>query len=152
MSGVSVFVLHLGATLFMTGVIWVIQLVHYPLFDRVSPEHFVAFEAAHSYWITWVVLPPMVTQLLTAFFLCWRPPAFLPLWLIWAGAALTVGTWLSTFVLSVPQHQQLSMGFDTQAHQLLVRTNWVRNACWSLHSGLLLYGLRDLLSLLQHKI
>lgn len=152
MSNLSVFVLHLGATLFMTGVIWVIQWVHYPLFDRVSPENFVAFEAAHSYWITWVVLPPMVTQLLTAFFLLWHPPALVPLWILWVGAVLTVGTWLATFALSVPQHQRLAMGFDSQAHQDLVSTNWVRNGCWSLHSVLLLYGLSDLLRSLPHKI
>ncbi len=130
----------------MTGVIWVIQLVHYPLFDAVSPEQFVNFEMRHSYWITWVVLPPMVTELLTAGILIWRPPSFLSVWSIWAMAVLTVGTWASTFFLSVPQHQKLTQGFDANAHALLVHTNWVRNVCWTLQSLLLMYVLWGLLS------
>lgn len=148
----SVFLLHLASTLFMTGVIWVIQLVHYPLFNRVSPEQFVAFASAHSDRITWVVLPPMVTQLLSSCVLLWHPPALLPLWAIWASVVLTLGTWASTFVLSVPQHRRLATGFDVAAHGVLVRTNWVRTVCWTLNSLLLLYCLAVLLLSLTHKI
>jgi hypothetical protein len=40
---------HVGATLFMVGVIWFVQVVHYPLFSRVGLEKFSLYSEAHSY-------------------------------------------------------------------------------------------------------
>ena len=39
---------HLAATLYLTGLIWVIQIVHYPLMDRVPGEAFVEFHHQHA--------------------------------------------------------------------------------------------------------
>ncbi len=38
---------HLAATAAMTGLIWFVQVVHYPLFDLVGRAQFVGYEAAH---------------------------------------------------------------------------------------------------------
>jgi hypothetical protein len=37
-----------AATLFLTGLIWVIQVVHYPLMSRVAKERFPEFHGQHS--------------------------------------------------------------------------------------------------------
>ncbi len=50
-----VFLLHLGSTWFMVGLIWLIQIVHYPLFARVGVEQFVPYEREHSRLITYIV-------------------------------------------------------------------------------------------------
>ena len=39
-------IVHVLATWFMTGVIWFVQVVHYPLMARVGAEGFAAYERA----------------------------------------------------------------------------------------------------------
>lgn len=137
MSPALVLLLNFAATLYMTGVIWFVQLVHYPLFGGVGADHFREYEADHARLTTWVVMPPMILELATAFVLLrWRPSA-MPEWSAWVAAALVLIIWLSTFLLQVPQHNVLSRGFDERAHQLLVQTNWVRTVAWSLRTILL---------------
>jgi hypothetical protein len=44
--------------------------------------------------------------------------------------------WLSTFVLSVPCHSRLNLGFCQKTVFKLVATNWPRTIIWSLRSFL----------------
>ena len=44
----SLLLIHLAATWALVGLIWFVQLVHYPLFSAVAPERFATFEAEHS--------------------------------------------------------------------------------------------------------
>jgi hypothetical protein len=53
---------HLAATLFMVGVIWFVQMVHYPLFSRIGPEKFSLYSEARSRLTTHVVGPPMLVE------------------------------------------------------------------------------------------
>ncbi len=53
---------HLAATLFMAGVIWFVQVVHYPLFSRIGSEKFSLYSNAHSRLTTCVVGPPMLVE------------------------------------------------------------------------------------------
>ncbi len=127
------------ATLYMTGLIWCIQIVHYPLFARVGKEGFAAYEIAHSNLITPVVGLPMLVELLTAgLLLFFRSPA-IGLSETIVGLALVVVIWLSTMFLQVPQHTILSSGFDATAHQFLVSSNWLRTIAWSLRGALVLW-------------
>jgi hypothetical protein len=95
--------------------------------------------------MTWVVLLPMVVELGTSGWLALQPLPGVPRWLVWAGLALAALTWAATFFISVPLHGRLSEGFDTAAHQALVRTNWIRTVLWSLHGVVVLDILRRLL-------
>lgn len=133
-----IFLLSLASSLFMSGVIWIVQIVHYPLFAQVGPAHFSRYEAAHTQLISWVVMPAMLLELGTALLLLiWRPAWFSrPLSLL--ALALVLGIWAVTFFVSVPQHARLGAGFDAQAHALLVSSNWLRTLGWSLRSLLLL--------------
>lgn len=139
MSTHAVILAHLFATVTMFGVIWMVQLVHYPLFANVGTEGFTAYEAAHKVRITWIVLPAMVIELGTAAWLVWARPEIVPAWLAWTGLALVVIVWLSTAVLQVPLHTALSVGFDGDAHTRLVGTNWVRTIAWTLRAGVALW-------------
>ncbi|MFQ3536402.1 MAG: hypothetical protein SNJ58_11040 [Aggregatilineales bacterium] len=134
-----VFLINLGATLAMFGVILVIQIVHYPLFSRVGAESFRAYEAAHTDAITFVVLPLMLAELLTAFIIALQPPRGVPLLAAWIGLGLVGVTWLSTAFIQVPLHSRLAVGFDAAAHQALVTTNWIRTIAWALRAILVLW-------------
>lgn len=111
----------------MVGLIWMVQLVHYPLFSGVGPEHFPRYSAEHSRRITWVVLPLMSLELGTSYLLWRQTPQ------LWETAGLwLVGLiWLSTGLFFAPLHHQLCKGFCPKKHSLLVRGNWFRTVLWS---------------------
>ncbi len=126
------------ATWFMAGVIWLIQIVHYPLFANVGSEHFADYEQAHQRLITPVVLPAMVIELATAIALVIYIPAGIPRWWMIVGVALVVLMWLSTFALQVPVHERFSVnGFDPGAHRWLVHSNWIRTVGWTMRAMLM---------------
>jgi hypothetical protein len=131
-------VAHLAATWTMVGIIWFVQVVHYPLMARVGRDGYPAYHAAHSRRTTWVVVPPMLLELGTAAWLALRPTPYFPPSAAWAGLALLAVVWLSTFLLQVPRHGTLEHGFDAGAHRRLVRTNWIRTVGWTLRGILVL--------------
>ena len=136
---------NLAATLYLTGLIWVIQVVHYPLFANVGAAEFVRYEALHNVYITAVVLLPMLIEIATAALLALPAldssnnltPLERTLWLV--GLALVGVVWASTFFLQVPQHSVLASGFNARAHAFLVSSNWLRTLAWTARSALLLY-------------
>lgn len=138
MSGVALLlVVHAGATWFMTGLIWFVQVVHYAMFDRVAPGNiagYTRYQADHMRLTTWVVGPAMLLEGGTAVALLAVRPDAVPVSLAWAGVVLIALIWLSTAALQVPAHHKLTAGFDPAAHRRLVTTNWLRTAAWSARS------------------
>jgi hypothetical protein len=125
----------------MTGVIWFVQLVHYPLMARVGRQDWGRYEQSHQVRTTWVVAPAMLVEAVTASLL------MIDLGLVdssvdrkvisvWVASILLVGVWISTFGVQVPLHKRLSGEFDVEAHRRLVRTNWFRTVFWSARSVL----------------
>jgi len=137
----TLLVLHCFATWFLVGLIWMVQVVHYPLFAKVGQTEFVGYVAAHANLITLVVSPLMLLELLTAIALLALWPPSLPIWVGWLGLALLCVVWITTAFVSVPLHAKLAAGFDPQAHALLVGTNWVRTLAWSARGLLLAWAL-----------
>lgn len=115
----------------MTGVIWFVQVVHYPLFARVPPEQFVAYERAHVDRTGWVVGPPMLLEVGTAAYLLLTYPAIATNPAFLAAFALLLVVWLATAVFSVPLHRRLAQAPDARAVRRLVATNWIRTAGWT---------------------
>jgi hypothetical protein len=134
-------VVQAAATWFLVGLIWMVQVVHYPLFARVGPAEFPAYHAAHSSLITWVVGPLMLLELCTTLLLLTQWPTSLPGWVAWLGLALLGVIWLTTLLVSVPLHARLAGGFEAQAHALLVGTNWIRTLAWTARGLLSLWAL-----------
>lgn len=128
----------LASTLYMTGVIAVVQWVHYPLFDRVDPASFRRYHAAHVRLMTHVVLAPMAIELATSGWMFAWPPSGAERWLSGAGLVAALTTWSVTAAVSVPLHNRLAEGFDAAAHRALVRTNAIRAAAWVVHSAIVL--------------
>lgn len=122
-------VLDIASTWLMVGVIWTIQLVHYPSFAMVDRTTFAAFHRFHGQRITWIVLPAMTLELATAMALAWRNGSLVA----WVGLGCAGLAWVATASLSVPAHNRLSAGFDAVAHRRLVVTNWIRTAAFTAH-------------------
>ena len=137
--------LNVASTLFMTGLIWFVQVVHYPLFNSVGLDGFARYEARHSDLTTLVVIVPMFVELITATLLVWQRPSPVNGWEAWLGLGLVGVIWLSTAFLQVPQHTLLAEGFSESAYAFLVGSNWLRTVAWTLRAGLALWWLSRLL-------
>lgn len=121
----------------MTGVVFFVAVVHYPLFAKVGAESFGAYHAAHAVRTTVVVMPLMLIEALSSVYLVVSPPIGVERWLCIAGLAAVAVCWLITFLISVPQHNRLtSAGFDAPTHRGLCVFHWVRTAVWALHAVL----------------
>lgn len=136
-----VLVANVAAAWFLAGLIWMVQVVHYPLFARVGTEGFAGYESAHARLITPIVGPAMLVELLSSLALLVARPRGMPAWAAWAGVALVGIAWLSTAFVQVPLHGTLARGFDEDAHARLVATNWVRTIAWSGHAALMAWSL-----------
>jgi len=138
MSAQNVLVAHVAVTCFMAGVIWFVQVVHYPLMARVGSDGFSSYERAHTRLTGWIVAPAMLAEASTALLLLWKAPPSVPPLQAWVGVGILAAIWLSTATLQVPQHRALERGFDARSHTRLVRTNWIRTSAWTLRSLLVL--------------
>jgi len=133
------FIAQFAATWTMFGIIWFVQIVHYPLFDGVDLSEFTAYERRHSRLTSYVVGPPMLVELLCALAALrgtWRL-ASMSASLAWFGFSLLVLIWLCTAFVQVPRHTILEQRFDSGVHRSLVATNWIRTLAWSLRAALL---------------
>lgn len=127
----AMLLVHAAATLVMVGVIWFVQIVHYPLFAAVPVDGFVAYEARHTNRTAWVVGPPMVIEGFTALVLVAAPPDGASSTLPMIGLGLLGLVTLSTVLVQVPLHGRLSQRWDPDDAERLVRTNWIRTIGWS---------------------
>lgn len=135
--GMMIFLVNLLSTWFLVGLIWTIQVVHYPLFAAVGTDRFVAYEESHARLITYVVGPVMLIEAATTVLLVAARPAAIPAWIAWAGVVLLAVIWLSTALIQVPAHGRLADGFDVAVHSRLVSSNWIRTIAWTARGALL---------------
>ena len=122
---------HLAATSAMVGIIWFVQIVHYPLFDSVGPDRFVDYEVRNTRLTSYVVGVFMALEGFSALALFAVPPADLGRAWPFAGLIARAVIHASTVLLQVPAHGKLSERFDPSVHRRLVATNWVRTLGWS---------------------
>lgn len=130
-------------SLYMTGVIWMVQLAHYPLMAHIGDESFKGYQTANLPSTTWVVMPTMILEVVSAagqFFALFKTnfeAPFLALHLVSLGSLILI--WLSTFFLQVPLHQKLLDKKDEFLIRKLVNTNWLRTLGWSLRSLIFIF-------------
>ena len=123
--------IHAAATWFMVGLIWFVQVVHYPLLARLPATERGTLANLHANLTSLVVAPMMLVEIASAALIAVIATHHgIRLSLAWAGIALIIALWLSTFLVQVPLHAKLQSGSDT-AGASLVMTNWVRTFAWS---------------------
>ena len=140
MSGVAgwTFLIQVATTLSMVGLIWFVQVVHYPLFDRVGVDGFSIYEEAHQRLTARVVAPLMLGELASAILLIWYRPTGVGDTLVLSSLGLLVLLWISTYVIQVPQHAKLQDSYSPLIHRQLVSGNWFRTAAWTARGVLVL--------------
>ena len=114
----------------MVGVIWVIQLVHYPSFHFIELKQYTTFQRFHMSRISYVVIPAMLTELFTLILIVISMDQIDTL--VLASAILLIFIWLITAVFFSGVHQKLTLGYDQTVVDKLVKLNWGRTLLWTL--------------------
>lgn len=128
-------VLNLVATCVMVGVIWFVQLVHYPLLSTIGVDRAPAVAIEHQRRTAWVVGPPMAVEGVTTLALLVARPDGVSVLLPWVGATVLAVVLASTVFLSVPLHEKMATAPDDGIGRRLVATNWPRTIGWTLRAG-----------------
>ena len=124
-------IIHFLSTFWMMAVIWFVQIVHYPLFKLVPYNERVMYAQKHQQWISWIVMPAMLIECLSLFFLK-TYYLYDPTWIL--SVLCLVIIWASTFFLQVPCHQKLISDPKDPIIKKLVNTNWIRTVFWTIKS------------------
>jgi len=127
-------VLNFAASCVMVGVIWFVQLVHYPLLATIGVDRAPAIAVEHQRRTAWVVGLPMATEGVTTLVLLLSRPDGVDVWLAWLGAVLLAVALASTVFLSVPLHEQMAQEPRESTGRRLVVTNWPRTFAWTARS------------------
>ncbi|MFT7231252.1 MAG: hypothetical protein ACI8TA_000458 [Cyclobacteriaceae bacterium] len=109
--------------------IWMTQLIIYPSFKYYDELQLVNWHQKYTVAISFIVMPLMLMQvalhgyqLYTAFN-----------WLTVLAVLLIILTWLNTFAVAVPLHNQITTNTNPlTAAEKLVNINWYRTIMWSL--------------------
>lgn len=133
-------------TAMLTGLIWTIQVVHYPLFGWVGHSQFNHYHSLHGTRIGVIVVPLMLVEAVCSIMLVMVLPSGAAQSLAVVGLYLVAVIWLSTSLLQVPYHRALSRRFSKRTLRRLVASNWIRTGAWTLRSALLVTMLVEVMS------
>ena len=138
-NGQSMLAMHLALASIMVGVIWVIQLVHYPSFRFTDREKYVSFQIFHMRKISFIVMPVMVLEFLSGLLLVLYHSNYESLLRI--SFILLLIIWLVTALFFAQIHQKLSKGYDETLVRKLVSFNWIRTLLWTIRTIIITYCL-----------
>lgn len=129
----------IALTWILVGVVFYMQLIHYPLFKKIR-EGFAQFEHAHIRRTACFMGPLMLLDGVGAAILVGLADSESVMRLCVINLILVGFIWLSTLMLTVALHQKLSIRFSKNAHKHLLNSNWIRCILWFI-KGVLLFSL-----------
>ena len=125
-------VTNFALTWFMVGLIWLIQIVNYPLFRFVEKKDFVNYHKSHVKRITPIVSSIMTLEACIAVLLLMIPTSDANKGLALINLLFLAGIWLSTALLQLPMHNKLNILNNSRTINQLIISNWSRTVLWSL--------------------
>lgn len=135
------FLVQIFCTFAMTGIIWFVQIVHYPLMRQVGKGRFVRYTKTHFVLTAFVVGPLMLLELAAVLYGLLYPTPWITDDAARLGAGLLAVIWISTFALHLPQQRRLEKEFEARAYRRLLFGNWVRCYAWSFRSIVLVFSM-----------
>ena len=109
--------------------IWIVQLIIYPSFSYYKHDDLFKWHDIYTKRIAVIVIPLMVGQLITSSIQVYFNPYFYTI----TSSLLVIGVWLSTFLVFVPLHTNLSKREEVELSiKKLKLHNWLRTVLWSL--------------------
>lgn len=123
--------LHAYSCFMMTGLIWIVQIVHYPSFAFVDRQLFGNFAPFHARRITWIVGPIMLLEIVTGAYLFQLTEGADVFTL---NLILLSLIWICTAAFSVRYHGILQTRWDEDVLRRLIWSNWPRTLLWTTRS------------------
>lgn len=120
----------------LIGLIWTIQMVHYPSFRFVDQRQWERFHGHHTFSISIIVMPPMLIEMTLSVYFVFAQPG----WLTYTCLVMVIAIWINTFFQAVPLHNKLAKSKDLSIIKKLVQVNWIRTFLWSIKGMLVLLG------------
>jgi hypothetical protein len=119
------FLISFALVFYGMGASFVESFVNYPTWRLIGANEFRAYHQALSpLVIGYMVIPMLITTLLTVLLLWFRPTP-LPQWAIWLAVVLQLVIWVSTIAIQLPIQMQLSRnGLSLPLIDRLIFTNW----------------------------
>jgi len=116
----------------MCGVIWFVQLVHYPLFRHLEGEQAQKYSLDNQRRTPLVVIPLMLMEMVTGLYLAVWPPVAIGRGMAIVGVGLIFVIWGSTAGIQMPLHARLEReGHPEKVVAKLVASNWLRTVLWT---------------------
>ena len=126
--------IHLISTSLIVGIIWVIQVVHYPSFHFIGNSKYISFQKFHMERISYIVIPVMLVESISGFLLIYDELNLILL----ISMVLLLSIWMLTAFFFASVHQQLVSGYKQETVRKLVKINWIRTLLWTLRLVLLI--------------
>ena len=143
-----IFLSNLVLSFIAVGLIWTIQLVHYPSMKYIPKDRFPEYHNFHSIRISILAIPLMFAELVTSTILLYQNlnNAIQTIFLV--NLILVLLIWLSTFLIQVPLHNALSKEKNTEKLSKLIFSNWIRTILWTARSILMILFLAFAMNLI----
>jgi len=143
-----IFLSNLVLSFIAVGLIWTIQLVHYPSMKYIPKDRFPEYHNFHSIRISILAIPLMFAELVTSTILLYQNlnNAIQTIFLV--NLILVLLIWLSTFLIQVPLHNALSKEKNTEKLSKLIFSNWIRTILWTSRSILMILFLAFAMNLI----
>lgn len=122
-------------TLYNTGVVWFLQLNHYPLYKAIGEREFQSYLAAHNRRIPLPIVLPSLAAFAASLLLLLRHPFAAPDSSVWLVVILNALILLSTIFVQGKAHAELARaGYSRVLVDRIIATNWIRVAAWTINA------------------
>lgn len=129
-------IFNLANTFLLIGLIWIIQIVHYPSFRFFDKKSFLPFHHFHTKSITKIVAPTMLLELGLGAFLAYQNLFSIN---FVVPFLMVLGIWASTMFLQIPLHAKLADRLHEKDVEKLISSNWIRTILWTLKGAWLIW-------------
>jgi hypothetical protein len=138
---------YLALSLYGTGMSWVLQLMHYPLYHEVGPAEFSRYIQLNNQRAVVPAILPALMTFAVSLLMVGRRLAIMPAVVAVSAVLLNVAVLVSTAVWQGRLHGELALaGKSERAINLLVTTNWIRTAAFSIQAVLAIWIISRLLN------
>ena len=135
------FLVQIFCTFALTGIIWFVQIVHYPLMRKVGKGRFARYAQMHLVLTAFVVAPLMLLEAAAVLFGLLHPTPWITNDAARLGAVLLLIIWIATFALHLPSYRKLGQEFEARAYRRMLFGNWIRCYAWSFRSIILIFNM-----------
>lgn len=132
--------INLTLSAILCGLIWTVQIVHYPSFLDVGTKEYLAFQQNHMKNISLLVMPLMLLELGMGIYLQVEHIRTHIHWLVYVATFLLLLIWIVTMFVASPLHGKLlNKGYEVQNIQKLISSNWIRTLAWTGKTAIFFY-------------